>query len=269
MTRPAWDALETWTEAWRRAGEIVLLLDFDGTLAPIVSSPEDAALPPETRSALLRLRTDPSVRVALVSGRGLADVRARAELPDVAIAGNHGMEIEGPGIREVHAEAASARPALNAVVDVLAPEIASVPGAILEDKGLTLSIHFRMVVPGREDEVRRAVVQAAGDNPNLRVTQGKCVLEVRPRVDWHKGRAVEFLLRHLDPRPGTPVLYLGDDTTDEDAFLALAAREAPGEGILVAEEDIPGTAASWRLRAPDEVGRFLTALADRSSSALE
>lgn len=262
MTRPAWDALPAWSVARRRAGRIVLLLDFDGTLAPIVDRPEDATLPPETRRALERLRRAPDVAMALVSGRGLADVRERAALPEVAYAGNHGMEIEGPGVREVHAEAAAARPELDRVVDALRPALAEIPGAILEDKGLTLSIHHRMVAPGAEAEVERRVERATADRPRLRVTRGKRVLEVRPRVDWHKGRAVEFLLDRLAPPPGTPVLYLGDDTTDEDAFRAVASRPG-GAGVRVGE-DAGATAAAWSLRDPADVGRLLSALADAS-----
>lgn len=265
MTRPAWEGVAGWTEAWRRSGQLVLLLDFDGTLAPIVSRPEAAALPPDTADALRRLRQDPAVRMALVSGRGLADVRERAGMEEVAIAGNHGMEIEGPGISETHAEARAARPALDAVADALRPEVARIPGAILEDKGLTLSVHDRMVDPQDRPRLREAVLAAAAPRSELRVTEGKRVLEIRPRVDWHKGRAVEFLLRHLRPAPGAPVLYLGDDTTDEDAFRALASRDGAGDGVLVTEEPARDTAAGWTLRDPAEVGRFLRTLADATA----
>jgi trehalose 6-phosphate phosphatase len=262
VTRPAWEGLSGWRDRWRRSGELVLLLDFDGTLAPIVERPEAAALPPDTRRALQQLRAAPGVRLALVSGRGLDDVRARAGLGDIAYAGNHGMEIQAPGVRRIHEGAAAARPALEDVMRRLDPELAVIPGAILEDKGLTLSVHHRMVGSGAErEEVERRVRDAAAGAPELRITEGKRVLEIRPRVDWHKGKAVLFLLDHLAPVPGAPVLYMGDDATDEDAFRALAERQGGGDGVRVADPLPTDTAARWSLRDPAEVGKFLHALA--------
>lgn len=253
--RPAWGAIPGWTQRWRESGRLVLLLDFDGTLAPIVDRPELAALPEPTREAILRLASTPGVEVALVSGRGLEDVRSRAGLGPLLYAGNHGMEIHGPGVDQVHPEAAAARPSLDEIIRELRPRLADIPGALLEDKGLTLSVHFRMVAGERVPEVERIVRVAAEARPGIRLTEGKCVLEVRPRVEWDKGRAVAFLLRHLAPPAGAPVLYLGDDTTDEDAFRAVALYG--GDGVIVADPPASTTTARWFLTSPAEVGRFL------------
>lgn len=249
-----------WLARWRAAGRLVLLLDFDGTLAPIVARPELAGLPMRTRAALERLVRSRDVEIAIVSGRALADARERAGLEGVAYAGNHGMEIEGPGIRHVHADAAAARPKLDRVVERLALPLGAVPGAILEDKGLTLSVHYRLVPEERVGELRRAVEAAVAGEEGLRLTEGKRVIEVRPAVEWDKGRAVEFLLDALRPPPGALVLYLGDDTTDEDAFRALAASGA-GEGVVVAEEPPLDTSATSYLRSPEEVAELLETLA--------
>jgi trehalose 6-phosphate phosphatase len=123
---------------------------------------------------------------------------------------------------------------------------------------MTLSIHFRQSPAGHHDEVRLAVESGAGEG--LRVTSGKMVLEVRPPVEWDKGKAVLFLLDQMRPPPGAPVLYLGDDRTDEDAFRALAGLGGAHEGVLV---DDPGgeTAARSYLRDPEEVGALFQALA--------
>lgn len=248
-----------WREAWRRTGRLVLLLDFDGTLAPIVERPELAAMPEATRAALDRLLAMPGVDAAVVSGRGMADARERAGIPGIAYAGNHGMEIEGPGMHRIHPEARAARPALDEVVAAVAPALEEVPGAFLEDKGLTLSVHYRQVADEAGAERVRGIVGAAvRGRPGLRLTEGKKVLEVRPRVEWDKGRAVLFLLDQFRPPAGAPVLYLGDDTTDEDAFRALAGT---GEGILIAESPPPDTVATAWLRTPGEVGDFFAALA--------
>lgn len=254
----ALERVPEWRAAWRAGGRLVLLLDFDGTLAPIVSRPELAAMPPETRAALDRLLALPGVEAAVVSGRGMADARERAGIPGIAYAGNHGMEIEGPGIHRVHPEAAAARPALEEAARAVEPALEGIEGAFLEDKGLTLSVHYRLVASAAEEErVREAVRRAVEPVPGLKLTEGKKVLEVRPRVEWDKGRAVLFLLEHLRPPPGAPVLYLGDDTTDEDAFRALGGA---GEGVLVSEEPRETAARAW-LRSPYEVAELLAALA--------
>jgi len=263
MMQHALERVDTWAEGWRRTGALVLLLDFDGTLAPIVDRPERAEMPERTRRALERSMEMDGVTVAVVSGRGLADVRGRAAIPGIAYAGNHGMEIEGGGLPlRVHPEAAAARPELQAVAARLTADLEGIDGAFVEDKDLTLSIHYRMA-PEREAEVREMVLEAVDGRPGLRVTEGKMVLEVRPRVEWDKGRAVLFLLEQMRPPEGAPVLYLGDDRTDEDAFRALREQAPAGEGVVIADPPPSGSAARSFLRDPAEVGALFEALAAR------
>jgi len=256
----ALERVPVWTEAWRTSERLVLLLDFDGTLAPIVDRPERAAMPDRTRRALERLMAMDGVSVAVVSGRGLADVRERAAIPGIAYAGNHGMEIEGAGLHRIHPEAQAARPELEEVAAAVEPALEGIDGAFLEDKGLTLSIHYRLA-PDHAEEVREIVLEAAGGRPGLEVFDGKMIVEVRPRVEWHKGKAVLFLLGQMQPPKEAPVLYLGDDRTDEDAFRALHAWGPAAEGILIAEQPSAGSAATSRLRDPAEVGALFEALA--------
>jgi trehalose 6-phosphate phosphatase len=257
----ALERVPVWTAAWRASGRLVLLLDFDGTLAPIVDRPELAGMPERTRRALERLMAMDGVTVAVVSGRGLADVRVRAAIAGIAYAGNHGMEIEGAGLHRIHPQAAAARPELEAVAAVIEPALEGIDGAFLEDKGLTLSIHYRLA-PDHAEEVREIVLEAVGGRAGLAVTEGKMVIEVRPRVEWHKGRAVLFLLEQMQPPKDAPVLYLGDDRTDEDAFRALQGWSPAAEGILIAEQPTADSAASSHLRDPAEVGALFEALAD-------
>jgi trehalose 6-phosphate phosphatase len=258
----AMERVDEWGDAWARTGRLVLLLDFDGTLAPIVQRPELAAMPPATREVLDRLLAAPGVEAAIVSGRGMADARERAGIRGIPYAGNHGMEIEGPGVHRIHPEAAAARPSLESVRNRLSRELRDVEGTLVEDKGLTLSVHYRLVDRGQVPRVRDTVAAIAAASPALRVTEGKEVLEVRPRVDWDKGRAVEFLLDHLQPDVGVPVLYLGDDTTDEDAFRALRGRG--GAGVLVADLRPARTSATSYLRDPSEVAELFSALLRRA-----
>ena len=267
MLPHALERVPGWADAWRRTGRLVLLLDFDGTLAPIVVRPELAAMPDATRGTLERLMARPGVEVAVVSGRGLADARERAAIPGIAYAGNHGMEIHGPGIDRIHPEAAAARPVLERAARALEGAIAAIPGAFVEDKELTLSVHFRLAPRDRLDELHAIVRRVVAPLEGVHLTEGKQVIEVRPNVDWNKGKAVLFLLDQMRPPPGAPILYFGDDRTDEDAFRALAGFSASAEGVLVADHPPEDTAATSFVHTPAEVGEVFAALADDPRSS--
>jgi trehalose-phosphatase len=260
--RHAFEQLQEWKDARARAGRMLVALDFDGTLAGIVGDPDAARLEPDTRAALVRLAARPDTDIAVVSGRALEDVRARVAIDGVFYGGNHGLEIEGPGVQRVHVDAAAARPALAACAEHLRPHVDALPGAILEDKGLTLSVHYRQV-PGDRDGAGARLLQEvralATKFPGLRVTTGKMVIELRPDVQWDKGRAVRFLLAALEAGAGSmlPVIFIGDDITDEDAFRAISAD---GQGIVVAPEPPAETAAALWVRSPAEVTMLLHAL---------
>jgi trehalose 6-phosphate phosphatase len=260
MIRDALDLVHELRTARDNAGRMLLGLDFDGTLAPIVPRPEDAALPAATRPVLARLAARPDTDVALISGRGLRDLADRVALPGVYYAGNHGLEIEGPGVSRVHEEAAAARTRLAALADRIRTAVGAVPGAIVEDKGLTLSVHYRMVSDEVAQQRVRAVAHACGaEEPLLLVSDGRKVVEIRPAVDWHKGRALRFLRNViLGAAAGAPVLFVGDDRTDEDAFRELGDG---GWGIIVGDPPPAHTAARARLASTGAVVQFLTELA--------
>jgi trehalose 6-phosphate phosphatase len=260
MTIDALDILPRLRAAREAAGHMLLGLDFDGTLAPIVPRPEDAALPPATRALLEGLAARDDTRVALVSGRGLHDLAGRVGIAGLYYAGNHGLEIEGPGVQRVHEAALAAREQLAAARTRLHDELDAVPGVIVEDKGLTLSVHYRLVEDAaRAEAVRRAAHGCCAGHDGLRVTDGKKVVEIRPAVDWHKGRALRFLRDTLAAEfPGAPTIFIGDDRTDEDAF-----REIGGDGwgIVVGDPPPPRTAATAALGSTDAVVEFLRGLA--------
>lgn len=250
-----------WRLLRRQVGRLLVALDFDGTLAPIAPDPATVTLPPAAREALVRLCRRQDTDLAVISGRALEDLRARIALPALYYAGNHGLEIEGPGIQEVHREATLIRPQLTACVAHLRDALAGEPGVFLEDKGLTLSIHYRRATaPDVEARLRALLEAAIAETPALRLTEGKKIFEVRPNVPWDKGRALRFLLGTLEDGGALPIpaLFAGDDRTDEDAFRALQGR---GDGIVVAAEPPPGSAASAYLRSPEEVAALLEALA--------
>jgi len=237
--------------------QLVVLLDYDGTLSPIAPRPEDAVLPEAMRTVLNELSKRWST--AVISGRALADVRDMVGVDDIVYAGNHGLEIEGPpgtgisrslGESYVH-DVAQASAELQSALE-------SVDGALVEDKRFSLSVHYRLVAATDICRVEAAVDTAIERHPRLKKRHGKKVFELRPDLDWDKGRAVTWLLEVVNQREiETLPIYVGDDDTDEDAFLAL---ETAGISVLVSEEDRP-TAATHRLRDTDGVGRFLARLA--------
>lgn len=258
----ALDRIESWQTARRRAGRMLVALDFDGTLAPIVEDPGRAALPPATRAALERLAARPDTDVAIISGRALEDLRARVGLEEIYYGGNHGLEIEGPGVQRVHEGAAASRRRIAACAELLRKRLSSIEGVEIEDKGLTLSVHYRRVARREEAERVRVVARAACEGrEGVKVTEGKVVVEVRPDVDWDKGRATRFILAALEAGAGTGVvaIFIGDDRTDEDAFRALRGR---GDGVVVAPAPPPDTAATAWARSTEEVVAVLEALAE-------
>jgi trehalose 6-phosphate phosphatase len=213
-----------------RAGAL-LFLDYDGTLTPIVRRPEEALLPEGARRLLESLSAAPGCRVAIVSGRRLDEVRDLVGLPGLAYAGNHGLEMAWPGGEWVHPEARGVRAELEALKGELPPE--AWPGVWVEDKGLTLTVHYRQAEPAVVPELSEVLARLLEPRAErLLVRSGKMSYEVRPRLDWDKGQAVLKLAGLLAPGGGWGLFYAGDDATDEDAFRVLGEE---GLGVLVGE----------------------------------
>jgi len=239
---------------------LLTLFDFDGTLAPIVERPEEASLPIPVRRRLAELALCPSLQIGVVSGRSLEDVKGRVGLEGIFYAGNHGLEMEGPGFHFVHPLAVASRPLLEEAKRRLVEVAAHFSGALVEDKGLTLAFHLR---PLPEDLQVRAKARAEEalapffTSGRLWRTEGKLVLEARPPVAWDKGRAVHFLAERIRARGVEPlVLYAGDDETDEAAFAAVGEK---GIGIHVGGPR-EGGKASFFLKRSEEMVHFLERL---------
>ena len=229
-----------------------LFLDYDGTLTPIVDRPDRAVLDEAARAAVARLVA--LCPVAVVSGRDLDDVARLVGLEELVYAGSHGFDIRGPHLRtQIGLEYV---PALERADAALRRRLAGVPGALVERKRFAIAVHTRLVEPAAKPGVAEAVHAVADGLPELRVTGGKEILELRPDLPWDKGRAVLALLDALGLAEAVPV-YIGDDETDEDAFRALRGR---GVGIRVMDPPAE-TAAGWSLRDPVEVRVFLERLA--------
>lgn len=241
-----------------RDRRLAVFLDFDGTLAPIVDRPELAGIDTPTRNAVDRLAR--LCTVAVVSGRDVDDVRARAGINGIYYAGSHGFDIVGPGgLHQQHAKGVEALPALDAAESGLRSAVAAIDGALVERKRFSIATHYRLVAESDWPAVESAVDQALRRHPGLRKGHGKKVFELQPDIDWDKGAAVHWLLQKLGlDTPDVLPIYIGDDVTDEDALRALAGR---GLGIVVLDQPRP-TAAQYRLRDTGQVRMLLEALAE-------
>ena len=247
----------------RLAGRpFVVLLDVDGTLAPIAPRPEDAAVPPATRGAVAALARSRDTHVALVSGRGAADARRLIGVEGVWAIGNHGLETIGPdGVLVVDPRIATFEGALQSVRASAAAVAASIAGARVEDKGATLTVHYRLADPADVPRLEREVA-ASAERAGLRVTRGRKVIEVRPPLAVDKGTAVLALARSLGATASSgSILFAGDDTTDEDAMDALRGWHPDAVTIHVAGDEPRETGAEFRAASPAALGKWLAALA--------
>ncbi|XP_015694943.2 probable trehalose-phosphate phosphatase 3 isoform X1 [Oryza brachyantha] len=259
--------------------EIVVFLDYDGTLSPIVADPDRAVMTDDMREAVRAVSKH--FPTAIVSGRCIDKVFDFVKLEELYYAGSHGMDIRGPtaAASEYHHSmnanqqggggedavvtcqpAAEFLPVIDEVYQVLKGRMASIAGALVENNKFCLSVHYRCVDEaewGALDAEVRAVMEGY---PDLRLTKGRKVLEIRPVIDWDKGSALQFLLKSLGYKGRNDVfpIYIGDDRTDEDAFKVLRNM---GQGIGILVTKFPKeTTASYTLREPSEVKEFLRKL---------
>ncbi|MHB1223024.1 MAG: trehalose-phosphatase [Gemmatimonadaceae bacterium] len=239
----------------------VVMLDVDGTLAPIAPRPEDAVVPPETQKVVAALAARPSVFVALISGRAAPDARRMVGVSNVWVVGNHGAECITPsGDQTVDPTVAPFQEAIARVRATLSTLLAPVAGVIVEDKRWTLSVHYRQADPMLVPRVKATVERVAAKS-GLRVHDGKMVFEVRPPVRVDKGTAVVALADRLGGlAEGASLLFIGDDRTDEDAFRLLRQRVPHAVTVRVADEQAE-TDAEFLVADPPAVRGFLRALA--------
>ena len=254
----------------RRPG---VFLDYDGVLTPIVPRPEDAIMSDRMRDIVRALAA--RCPVCVVSGRDRGVVNELMGVDHLVVAGSHGFDIYDPHRGVVEHEASRGwEDLVSEITERVRTGAADIEGTQVEPKHASVALHDRHVADADRPRVNGLVEAVLAEHPGeLRVTPGKFVHEIQPKIDWNKGKAVEHLIGVLDlDRPGpdgraTVPIYLGDDITDEDAFRALAERGdhgEPGLGILVIDPaDAPSreTAATAVLSTVDEVGRFLDGLA--------
>ncbi|KAL2339643.1 hypothetical protein Fmac_007583 [Flemingia macrophylla] len=257
---------------------IVVFLDYDGTLSPIVNDPDRAFMSDEMRAVVFKVAS--YFPTAIISGRSRDKVKDFVKLNNLYYAGSHGMDIMAPlipitpsddkhfnigrnknGIEVPFQPAKKHLPAIQEILKRVKNAIKEIKGAIVEDNGFCISVHFRQVQEKDYGVLEERVKSVIENNPQFCLTEGKKVMEIRPSIKWNKGNAVEYFLDTLGLSSYTDVLpmYIGDDKTDEDAFKVIQSTEQ-GYPIIVSSSPRE-TNASYSLRDPSEVLIFLSWLA--------
>jgi len=254
---------ESFSSDIRAASHTLLLSDYDGTLTPIVSRPDEAVLSPEAREKLYAVAQKPTFSVGIISGRSLSEIKVMVGVEGIYYAGNHGLEIEGPGLKLINPAAVAAQAEIRDLARQFEAKLGGTEGVIVEDKGLSLSIHYRLVKESEVSavaEIFRQITSPWLRKGKIGVTSGKKVWEVRPPIDWHKGKAAEAIIKEIKAVLKCEQLltiYLGDDTTDEDAFRVI--HRPQGWSIFIGREN-PSSNAGYFLNSASEVMTFLSRL---------
>ncbi len=236
---------------------VIFLTDFDGTLAPIVDTPDDAAALPGVDETLRALRDSDGTATGVVSGRALDDLYERVGVEDIGYAGNHGIELRYRGEDQIHPDARESMDLIAEVADTLESRLDSVDGCFVENKRVTTTVHYRTVDDEEIPTVKETVGRTVDEQPaGLEITSGKAILEIRPDIDWNKGAAVEWLYDRIVPDDEEwTTVYVGDDTTDEDAFETLE----DGVSVKVGDEE---TVADYRIEGPYQARALADWIAD-------
>ena len=243
----------------READRILLLLDYDGTLTPIVDRPGQAELPSECRESLLELLSQEKYIIGIISARSLEDISSRVGIDGIIYGGNHGLEIRGPGLEFIHPEARQLTETVNQAYEKLHQGVAGIAGVLIEHKGLTLTVHYRLTAEGLVRQVKESVATVLSglvESGSIIISPGKKALEIRPYVEWDKGKAISMLKKAFPQ--ASLAMFFGDDLPDEPGFAAV--QDSGGLGIFVGRAREP-TAAIYQVDSPREVTETLRLMA--------
>ena len=236
-----------------------MLLDYDGTLTPIVNQPDMAVLPTDTRKALLELCQREKYIVGIISARSLEDIISRVGIDQLMYLGNHGLEMRGPGLDFVHPEATQLEGSVNQVYETLQQGVAEMAGVLIEHKGLTLTVHYRSTPEELVHQVKEsveAVVRPFLESGALIISPAKKALEIRPDIAWDKGKAISRI-QEAFPQASLTVFF-GDDLPDEAGFTVV--QDSGGLGVFVGPAREP-TVALYQVDSPREVAETLRLMA--------
>lgn len=242
------------------AAGLLLSFDFDGTLAPIANDPDKPTLSNALERPLRTLVSRQSVRVAILSGRALDDLVERVGIDGITYAGNHGLELYRDGEVTVQHAVERCQPSVRSVCTTLRSKLSDIPGCHVENKELTVAVHVRRTPTHRVDDVRQSVYETVTEHEGVRVDEGKQVFDIRPDISLDKGTTMAMLVDETPTEWQT--VYLGDDTTDEDAFRAIQP-----EGIAIRVGTRTASAANYRIPEQRQVASFVDWVATTVSGA--
>jgi len=232
--------------------QLVLFLNYDGTLTPIVDKPESAQLDSEMRDIIAQLAKKHIV--SIVSGRDPEDVKKLVGVENVIYAGNHGFDILGQRFSMIQNKGKRITPIIHAITIKLKSELKTIPGIIFEEKKFNIAIHYRHVSDNDFEIVKSKIEKTVSEYKSLRLMKGKMVFEILPNVDWGKGSAIRWIMKtNKVAWSKASVFYIGDDVTDEFAFRMIRTR---GTAIVVSEKD-NDSAAHFRVKDTAEVKQLL------------
>jgi trehalose 6-phosphate phosphatase len=247
-----------------QGNRLLFLSDYDGTLADFDPDPTIPRPSPRIAELLGAVALRSELSCGIVSGRRVADLRTRTQLPSrVYLAGLHGMEIEVGSRRWQHPDLEAARQYVRSLYERL-DAVRSIPGLVLEDKHASVAVHVR-AVPMEQRQEALARAESCADEwvagGLLRRLNGNMVVEFLPNIAAHKGDATKWIAEDVEERCGQPVwtVFVGDDITDEDAFKSIKH----GIGVLVGARD---THATHRVADVNEVGALLEWIAGQAVS---
>ena len=234
----------------KETSKIFLMLDYDGTIAPIVKKPELAKLNPKTKKILRKLLGKDRLKIAIVSGRSITQLKKFVSLKGLYYVGVHGLEIAGPSINFKHPDAVKLKPILVKAYKATIKKMGEIKGVLVENKGLTFAVHYRLTSKKDVLKIRKKIREIHVKYSGLKILKGKKVLEFIPNLKWDKSSAVQFLLEKFDFN-FFPI-YFGDDLTDESVF-----KTFKNKGLMVVVGKRKNSAAKYYVKNVGEVLSFL------------
>ena len=235
---------------------VILFLDYDGTVVPIKQRPSLAVLSSKMRELLKNLAKHPNIFVGFVTGRSLTDIKSMARLKGISYIANHGFQISLPWGKWIHPDVKQKIPILKKIFSTLKNRLKTTKGVFIENKSLTLSIHYRNTPKGSIPHIKKTIRDILNSHGGFfRITNGKKVVEIRPNILWDKGCAVMKVLEMFKLQRKPLIIYIGDDKTDEDAFRILRSN-----GITIHVGRTCNSQAGYFLNSPSQVKKLLESI---------
>lgn len=234
--------------------KLALLLDYDGTLAKIAPHPNDTEMTPETESSLRSIARNPKIFTAVISGRGVDNVKEKVAIDGLVYAGNHGLEIlYENGTRYIH-DTGDVSKNYTKMIEALWQIVRD--GAWIEDKKFSLTFHYRSVCENQHSTIRQEAIDII-ESYGYKANQAHCAIEAKPPVLWNKGKAADYILRHEfgeNWRNEVKTIFAGDDTTDEDVCEVLIGS---GVSFRVTSDPNVNTKATHKVPSTESVTHLL------------